>query len=52
MNFMLIIFKKSMDNANTEKEDFISINESICEIHFNAGINSKSISTLIDKLLL
>lgn len=36
---------------NTEKEDFININETNYEIHFNAGINHKSISTLIEKLL-
>ncbi len=34
-----------------EKEDFISVNETNYEIHFNAGINQKSVSTLIEKLL-
>lgn len=39
------------NNANTNTEDHISVNESTNEIHFNASINSKSISTLISKLL-
>jgi ATP-dependent protease ClpP protease subunit len=39
------------DKMNSEKEDFIMVNENNYEIHFNAGINHKSISTLIDKLL-
>ena len=34
-----------------QSEDNISVNESTNEIHFNASINSKSISTLITKLL-
>ncbi len=34
-----------------QSEDHISVNESTNEIHFNASINSKSISTLITKLL-
>lgn len=34
-----------------QSEDHISVNESSNEIHFNASINSKSISTLITKLL-
>ena len=37
---------------NMEKEDFINVNETNYEIHFNAGINHKSISTLIEKLLM
>ncbi len=41
----------SDDKMNTEKEDFITVNESNYEIHFNAGINHKSVSTLIEKLL-
>ena len=36
---------------NGQSEDYISVNESTNEIHFNASINSKSISTLITKLL-
>ena len=39
------------DQLNTEKEDFINVNEIQYEIHFNAGINNKSVSTLIEKLL-
>ena len=39
------------DQLNTEKEDFINVNEIQYEIHFNAGINHKSVSTLIEKLL-
>ncbi len=39
------------DSMNIEKEDFINVNENQYEIHFNAGINHKSISTLIEKLL-
>ncbi len=37
---------------NMEKEDFINVNETNYEIHFNAGINHKSVSTLIEKLLM
>ena len=38
-------------SSNGQSEDHISVNESTNEIHFNASINSKSISTLITKLL-
>lgn len=38
-------------NNSAVSEDHISINETTNEIHFNASINSKSVSTLIAKLL-
>ncbi len=41
----------NQESLNSEKEDFININETDNSIHFNAGINHKSISTLIEKLL-
>ena len=36
--------------SNSQSEDNITLNEKLNEIHFNASINSKSISTLISKL--
>ncbi len=39
------------EQLSNEREDFINVNETQYEIHFNAGINQKSISTLIEKLL-
>ena len=42
---------KSMTTTN-EKRDFVNINKSKYEIHFNAEINEKSISMLIENLLL
>jgi ATP-dependent Clp protease protease subunit len=37
-------------SSNSQSEDNITSNEKLNEIHFNASINSKSISTLISKL--
>jgi len=37
---------------STQSEEYITVNESLNEIHFNAPVNAKSISTLINKLRL
>ncbi len=39
------------NSSSSQSEDYITSNDKLNEIHFNAGINSKSISTLISKLL-
>ena len=42
---------KTKNSMSCVKDDFITVNQSCYEIHFNAEINHKSMSTLIDKLL-
>ncbi len=44
---MLLMDGKS---NSTQAEEYITVNETLNEIHFNAPVNAKSISTLISKL--